>query len=203
MTDFASLPVDVPGNPTLLDMTKQLLGIEPADTSRDQELSQFLEMAGQAAERYIDNIIEQREVTEQIARRKEPVALRYWPVTGPLSVTVDGADLSGEFSTYRDDGLGWAVRSTCNLWRNCCFEQMNLTYTAGYNPLPADLAYALAQSGASYETGGTGGAVKRETVVGVGSIEYVAGDEGGAAQRVGQLPASAVAVLDTYRRKFA
>ncbi len=82
-----------------------------------------------------------------------------------------------------------------------CFDQVEIRYTAGYNPVPADMGYAIVQAGVSYDTGGSGGAVRVERVTGVGSIEYATGEE--QYVRVGQLPASAVAVLDRYRRYYA
>jgi len=87
MTDFANDVISWGSTPTelsLLDLMKQMLGI--VDTARDAELSMYLDMAGNAAERYIDNIIEQREVTERISKKYVPVPLRYYPVTTVTSV---------------------------------------------------------------------------------------------------------------------
>lgn len=203
MTDFASLPIDAPDNPTLLELLKWQLEIEPFDTSRNKELSIYLEMAGQAAEKYIGNAIEKREMKENLSHARTPVALRYSPYGGDLVVTVDGVDVSTDYEVFTDDGLSWAVRDISGSSRETSFSQMTISYTAGYNPLPADLGYALVQSGEGYAAGGSGGSIKRESVVGVGSTEYYGGDEGSGATRVGQLPASAVSVLDSYLRWHA
>jgi hypothetical protein len=78
---------------------------------------------------------------------------------------------------------------------------MNIAYTAGYEPLPADLGAAIATAAISYEQGtGASGEVKKESVVGVGSIEYsVSTDDGGAD---GFLSAAVTGTLDRYRRSY-
>jgi len=202
MTDFANLVVAVPGDPTLLELYKAQLDVDSNDTSQDLVLSQYLEMAGAAAESYIDNVIEQRSVTENFSHTRTPVAMRYWPYVDNLVVTIAGEVVTDEFTVYLDEGLGWAVKGTGSS-KSSDFEQMVLTYDAGYNPLPADLAFALIQSGGVYSQGSSGGPVSKESIVGVGSVTYDTSDSSGSSVRVGMLPASAVAVLDTYRRMYA
>jgi hypothetical protein len=84
---FSTLVVNVPGDPTLLDLFKVQMDTSKGDTSKDALYSQYLEMAGIAAENYIDNIIEQRNVTENISHARTPVALRYWPYVDNLVIT--------------------------------------------------------------------------------------------------------------------
>ena len=205
MTDFASLTIEwgtVPDSITLLALMKQQLDI--TDSALDVELSMYVEMAGKSAERYIDNIIEQRDVVERFATVSQPIALRYWPTISLTSVEIDSVDVTSEYYLYFQTGMGWTVKNTNGSSRSSTFNQMDITYTAGFSdPIPADLGFAIVQSALSYKTGAAGGPVKRESIVGVGSVEYATGDESGGAVRVGQLPASAVAVLDQYKRIFA
>ncbi len=203
MTDFANLTIEwgtTPDSITLLELLKQQLDI--TDSAMDTELSMYLDMAGNAAEKYIDNIIEQRDVVERFASVNDPIALRYYPVTDLVLVGIDSVNVTTDYQLFFETGIGWTVKNTSGRSVGTSFKQMDITYTAGYDPLPADLGFAIVQSAMSYETGASGGAVKRESVVGVGSIEYATDESSGAAVRVGQLPASAVAVLDAYRRLY-
>lgn len=100
------------------------------------------------------------------------------------------------------------------------FEELRITYTGGFKNLPEDLEFALWQifgllwSTSFDPTAGTGGgatialgAVKRKTIVGVGSIEYETGgasSSGGdsvAADWSSALPGATQAILDLYRRQ--
>jgi len=81
MADFAAATVAWQGNTiTLLELTKTLNNLESRDTSQDEMLSLWLQMAGEAAESYIDNKIVLQEVTEEFRHQRWPIALRYWPV---------------------------------------------------------------------------------------------------------------------------
>ena len=190
---------------TMLELVKQKLGI--TDISRDDELTLVCQMAGEAAERYCDNVLALRSVSEQISHYKHPVALRYSPYSDGLTVGVDGVDVTDDFTPYHDEGLQWAVKATCGNYQNCCFEQMTLTYNAGFDPLPADLGWAISQGAVGYEANGGGGSgpVRKESIVGVGSIEYaVPGEsEGGMIGGWGTFPAAAMATLESYKRLFA
>jgi hypothetical protein len=203
MTDFANLVVAVPGDPTLLELYKAQNDVDKNDTSQDLVLSQYLEMAGAAAESYIDNIIEKRTVTEKWKNTRTPIALRYWPVVDNLSVVIDGEDKTDEYTLYLEDGIGWSVKGNSENSIGEPFIQVDVSYDAGYDPLPADLAFALIQSSGVYSQGSSGGPVSKESIVGVGSITYDTSDSSGSSVRVGMLPASAVAVLDKYRRMYA
>jgi hypothetical protein len=177
---------------------KDILGI--TDNAQDVELSMYLQIAGDACEKYIDNKIAEQTVTEDIARPYEPVDLRYWPVVTLDSVTLDAVDVTADYELYRTDGIAWSVKNKCGYSQKGCFDQMTITYTAGYEPIPTDLGYAVVVAGIAYqsERGAVSGAVKRESVVGVGSVEYDTGDD--TATGVGLLPAGIIPVLDGYKR---
>jgi len=104
-------------------------------------------------------------------------------------------------------------------------ERLELTYSGGYKILPADLEFAMwSVFGALWSTfdptivaaGGGGltvaiGAVKKRTVVGVGSVEYETGggstssSSGGAvhADLSAVMPAATMAILAPYKRMSA
>ena len=199
MPDYAGASIEWTGGTiTLLELTKQLLGI--ADTSQDAELSMYLDMAGQACETYCDNKLVSQDVTEQYANSQYPLALRYW-ITGDISaVTVDGVDQTAEWKTYKTDGVTWASPSTSACNKTDYFNQLDITYAAGYDPLPSDLGYAIATVAIGYEqAGGTSvGSVKKEVINGVGSVEYVTGTD--VDGNIGLLSPTTIGVLDRYRR---
>ena len=198
---FYDATIDAGGvTTTLLELTKQLLGIEAIDTTRDTELSVFLDMAGAAAEQYIDNILDQRTVTEQFKNTHTPVALRYWPGGDVTSVLIDGVESVADYSELYQDGLEWVLKDFNS--SGLCWTQMEIVYTAGYDPLPSEVGYAIVRGAISYDADAVGsGPLKRESIVGVGSLEYDTALA--SATNVGMLPASSVAALQPYRRYHA
>jgi len=202
MSDFAAATIAWGGNTiTLLDLLKQELGI--TDNTQDDQLSMYLQMAGEACERYIDNKIDSDQVIENYSHNKTPVALRYYPAAAPVTVEVEGEDVSDDWGLYTDNGIVWITTTACGAERNSCFEQLKITYQAGYDPLPSDLGYAVVRAAAAYETqgGGTSGQVKKESVVGVGSIEYAT--DADAPGSAGMLSATVIGTLDLYRRVYS
>ncbi len=183
---------------TVLDYVKQQLSI--SDNSQDEELSLACQVAGEACENYLDNVVALDAVTENISKAFAPVALRFNPYVDGLTVTVDGDDVTADYEVYTDDGLHWAVRERGG-FRETRFKQMTIGYNAGFDPLPADLGYAVVVTAVNFRGTGGGGAesgIKKESIVGVGSIEYMTPSELSAA--VGGLPSSATVILDKYMR---
>ena len=204
MVDFAAATIEwgtTPDTITLLELTKQLLEI--VDTSQDTELSMYLQIAGEAAESYIDNKLALQEVTEEFASSFYPVPLRFYPFGTLTSVTIDGDDQTADWSVYFEPGVAWATVSATASSNSDGFNQLAITYTTGYEPLPAQVGFAIAQIAIAYQesAGSPTGAVKKESIVGVGSIEYVtAADTDGSA---GAMSPSTIGVLDKYRRMNA
>jgi hypothetical protein len=200
VTDFANATIEwgtTPDSITLLALLKQQLGI--TDIARDTELSMYLDMAGNAAERYIDNVIQLRDVKEYLSHERTPIALRYWPASNLTSVMLDGVEVVADYQEIVQDGLAWVLKSTSEYSVNYTFKQMIVTYSAGYEPLPADLGYALVTAGAAYEAQlVTGGPLQKEVVNGVGSLTYDTASS--MSSSVGMLPSAVVAVLNAYRR---
>ena len=185
---------------TLLDLIKDKLGV--IDSSRDEELSMYLQISGESCEKYIDNKIATQEVIEQISRSYSPVALRYWPVSDVTKVTIDGVEEVDNYELFTDEGIKWVSNDRCCVSYPGCFKQMQITYTAGYEPLPTELGYAVVVGGVAYETqqGAVSGEVKKESVVGVGSVEYTTSGE--ATTGFGVLPPSVTDTLELYRRHY-
>lgn len=189
----------VPANTiTLLELMKDILGV--TDNSRDTELSLHLQAGGDACERYIDNKLALQNVIEQEPYQRNPITLRYWPFVDLTSITIDGEDVTSDWEVIRTTGVGWVVKDRCARSRGSCVEQVEIAYSAGYDPLPADVGYAIVMAGIAYESeqGGVSGSVKRESVVGVGTIEYSTGDD--AVSGVGALSPTVIGSLEPYRR---
>lgn len=196
MPDFAASTIAWGASTiTLLELMKQLLDI--VDASQDDELSMYLQIAGEAAESYVDNKLALQEVKEQFPSQRSPIALRYYQVSSLDAVDLDGQDLTADWSLYFSEGIAWAEDgSKCGT----SFEQLIVTYQAGWEPLPAEIGYAIVQIAIAYQqsAGSAPGAVKKESIVGVGSVEYVtAADANG---NTDLLSPSTRGVLEKYRR---
>ena len=203
---------------SLLDLLKLFLGIDLDDTSNDPALVRALNLAGLMAERYIDNVIVQRESYEYFAHHVGTVLLRYNPIdlSKPVTVTLSGEEregyeaflIAGSAAYLTRTGLAYDMPHD---WRN--FEQVRVAYTAGWNPLPDDLAQALVYIAADlYNSEGTGsvpggasGDVKSATLFDVGSMSFDVGSASGGAggwptNDLGVINATAASILSSYRR---
>lgn len=209
MADFARSTIQWgeanPKSRTLLEILKGMLNINLLDTSRDEELSMILEMAGTACERYADTVIDQREVTERHRNDNHPFPLSVYPVVNLVLVEVDGEDVTTDYEMYYERGLGWFVKERCSGSRDACFTQMDITYMAGWEPVPADLGFAICRAAVAYDRESVAsGPIKKQTVVGVGSIEFdTSSGDSDLITAVGMLPASTIAVLEQYKRLHA
>jgi hypothetical protein len=193
MADFASATTTWGSeSTTLLELMKLLSGI--ADSSQDVTLSMYLEIAGVAAEGYTDSILLHRNVVQQVAKPRSPVRLNHRTYTALVSVVLDGDTVTSDYEVFQEDGISYLTSSRSGITRSGTFKQMTITYTAGFSPLPTDLAYAIVRTAMTYEDSDFSGAARRETVVGVGTIEYGSGGQGSVV-----LPPTATTVLDRYR----
>jgi hypothetical protein len=200
--DYCAATIEWGGNTmTLLDLMKKQLDMCTTDTSMDAELCLWLQMAGEACEAYCDNVLAAQDVTERHPATHSPVSLRYWPVSDVTNATVviDGQDVSTDYEFFYGGGVDFITVSRTGRTLPDGFKQMDITYRAGYEPLPSDLAYAIVAAGNSYNSGIAGtGEIKRESVVGVGSVEYAtSADQAG---NYGVLSSNVIATLDKYRR---
>lgn len=197
MADYAAAVTPWGGsNTTLLDLMKLLAGV--TGSTRDVEFSGLLQVAGEAAEQYTDRVLAEDTVIDMIARSRSPVTLHHPEFQSLTTVEVDGVDVSADYETFNDGGLTYLASSRSGATKQTSFNQMVVTYVAGFDPLPTNLAYTIVRMAMIYEQQSEGGVVRRESVVGVGSFEF---DTTAALQaNVGGLPDSARAVLDRYRR---
>lgn len=210
MIDWAKLLVNAENSPTLLDMFKQFLGIDPADTSQDAALKRALNTAGPAIERHLDRTLAKSAVTEDFSAYVGTVMLQHSPVeAGSVTVTLNG-EASTAYETYTETGgLTYVTRMGHRRdvpidWR--CFDQVTVAYTAGFDSLPVDLATAIIYTASGlFMADGTGtlptgaGDVSRMTIHDVGSISYDTGG-GGYMAGFGVVPPVAAEMLLPYRR---
>lgn len=203
--DYASAVIDWPGGTvTILELTKQIIGMDPNDFTRDAELSMYITAAAQSAESYIDNKIAAQLVVEKYARSKSPVDLRYYPATDITEVMIDGQDRTDDFEIFESEGLVWTANGRCYSKQNLCFDQMTIAYTAGYDPIPTNLGYVIALTASNFEAGSvTSGAVESESIVGVGTIKYTTSTDEDNTGSVGPISGPSVSILNFYKRMYA
>ena len=199
--DYASATIEYGATPTsmtLLELTKKLAGI--VDNSQDDDLTLYLQMAGEAAEQWIDNKLVMQAVTENYAASKSPVALRFYPASDLTLVEIDAVDVTTDWELMTSDGITWTLNNRNSASRTDYFNQMVIGYSAGFDPLPAEVGFAIAQIAIGYdESGGSAvGSVKKEVVNGVGSVEYVTGTDSDGS--VGVIAPATIRTLEKYRR---
>jgi len=198
---------------TLLDLLKLFLGIDPGDTTNDEALTRALNMAGDMVETYLDRIVVKRETAEFFPHHFGTVILHDLPFdpTAPIVVTLDGVN-QVDYKVFRSRGqlahlsrIGQSRDSPMD-WRP--YEQVIVTYTAGFDPIPSDLAQAIvyvaadlyASEGTGATPGGSSGAVKSMTIQDVGSIAY---DVGGSSSAGGGAYGSPGVISDVSAQMIA
>lgn len=194
---------------TLLDSLKLFVGI--TDTAQDAELTRALNAAGPAVESYLDRVIASREVIQQFPGYFGTVMLHNAPVTGTPAVTLNGVS-NTSYSVYHSGTMAYLTRTGQPRdapidWRQ--FDQVDVTYTAGWIELPSDMATAIvyvasglfASEGTGVSPSG-GGDVSRMSINDVGSISYATGADTGLAPW-GVIPSTAAEMLSRYRRVSA
>ena len=209
------------GSQTLLDLMKLHLGIDPGDTTNDEALTRAINMAGDIVENYLGRVVTKREVLERWPHHFGTVTLRNLEVDPTANVTVylNGVVQSGYSIFLMNGGLAYLTRQDGRPdvpmdWR--AFDQVSVTYTAGYDPLPSDLANAIVWTAALiYQSEGTGttpgggssGDVKSMTIYDVGSMTYDVGGSSGNSSGIigspGVIPDTAAQLLTHYKRLAA
>lgn len=213
--DWASLDVDFNPTVTLLEMFKTFLGI--ADSAQDTALTMALNTAGPTLETYINNVIPKQECEDRYPHHFGTVTLDNSPVTDTAIVVVLDGVTQDNYSVYTSRGrMGHLTRTDSAQdvpmdWRK--YEQAVVTYEAGYDALPVDLAWAIIYTAAPvFKSDGTGttpggatGDVKKQMITGVGSIEYDVGSSsgGGAIEAFGIIPETAAQLAQKYKRMNA
>ena len=223
--DFSTALVELGGtsdDQTLLDTLKLYLGIDPADATQDAELSLALNSAGDMCETYLDRIIAKRVATEYFQSHFGRVTLHNYPVdlNAAVSVFLDGVEQTSYEVIRERWGVPHLTRQNCQHdapldWRG--YKQVIVNYTAGWEPIPSDLAQAIVYVAADIQAsqgtgappggGGASGAVKSMSIYDVGSISYDVGStsssSGGAITSFGVINDSATHILSRYKRMAA
>lgn len=220
-TDFSAAFAVATGSPegTLLELLKAYLGIDPGDVTKDAELSQAINMAGDFIETYLDRVVALREVNEYFPHHFGTVILHHYPVDTAQGVVVTlNGDAQSGYTVWRGrDNLGHLSRTgmrqdTPMDWRR--YDQVDVTYTAGFDPIPSDLANCIIWTAADlYNSQGTGsipggggsGEIKGMTIYDVGSITYDVGSSSsgggdGTFTGGGVIPATVQSILTRYKR---
>lgn len=171
-------------------------------------LQNLMDTAMAVAERYCDRgIAHKQEVVKYYDIEQDYIQLPRYPVQ-----SIDSWDTGRNGETYKH-----LHRSAGKVMFHGqrFFEEITILYTAGYQNLPADLELAMwdifmtlwdrfgAGAGAGAPTIQLG-AVKKKTIVGVGSIEYETGsasvEKSSSADLSALMPGAVMALLEPYRR---
>ena len=134
---------------TTLNQAKTYLKIPLAETSQDAMVELFINAASEELERQCDRVLKKRTgIVEYRNGRGAPVlTLHEWPVVAVTEVRVDYESLftdpatvvpSGEVAVADGDTSIMRLNSR---WPNA-ERSMKVTYSAGYDPVPADLEHA-------------------------------------------------------------
>jgi hypothetical protein len=127
-----------------LDDAKVRLGIDPGDTSQDDKITAMIATVSQRISNYCDRLFPQQVYRDQFRGValdwQKPLHCRQFPVatddtTGDpmLTVTVEGAVLDpSAYDVSLNDGALYLING---VWSGLIV----LDYTAGYQPIPADL----------------------------------------------------------------
>lgn len=180
-----------------LERAQQVLGCVASDDNMDIKIQSAMDASLLIAEAHCNRKFLAASVTEiyydQVFRA---IHLERFPVTVITSISLQ--------QTYRVD----MVRGVIRIPSGPYLEKVTVEYTGGYAPnaLPADLELALweiftAVWELSYSDNSQEvklGAIKKQTIVGVGSVEYETNAGSETANEL--IPISAKNVLDTYLR---
>jgi hypothetical protein len=168
----------------------------PSDLDIELALARFTSIM----ESYLQRAIALSERSEMFfGVADDPIHLSGYPVDAVLSLTVDGADVSpSEYRLHPAAGLLYHRGALIG-------HDVEVIYDGGYEDAPYDLKTVLATLTLGYLQGVSGGvnaiqAVRKETVMGVSSVEYL--DPGLANGGYGTPYAELgpyVSILDRYR----
>jgi hypothetical protein len=188
------------------------IGLQPDDTSRDADLRAALAFNTALIETYLDRKIEFLD-DEQTFFEGGTILLRRWPVV------VDSVILETTNGSYLS-----LTRNRVDYERGMIFYHSTfpvvVKWKGGFETIPADLLWAAtaafdavwaATPGWGATAGGgiiTGtGAVKKVSLVGIGSVDLDVGAKaidsgnGGGSDPWGILPSAVTTILDRYQRE--
>jgi hypothetical protein len=150
-----------------VDMMKAALGLPvpttPPDPALDAKLEQASILAQTLVESYIGGPLEATMQSWELfdVCFQHRLFLPHHPILTVLSVVKDGIALDPDTGYRVDKKMGALVFQGCSCWRGCscgCYwaATLGISYTSGFDPVPADLMAALLNIALSiYENGGT------------------------------------------------
>jgi hypothetical protein len=195
-----------------IEQLRVRIGLAEDDASRDLELAAALAFAIALIESYLDRKIEFLD-DEQAFEGRGTILLRRWPVVvGSVIIETE----NGSYLTL--------TRTRVDYARGMIFHHSSfpvvVKWKGGFETYPPDLLWAIiaafdaawaATPGWGAETGGNlivgAGAVKKVSLVGIGSVDLdvgakaLAAGEGGGSDPWGILPGSVTTILDRYSRE--
>lgn len=134
---------------TTLAQAKSHLSISPSDSLQDARIEMFINAASEKIERYTNRLlVSQGNIAElQHGRRENIILLKQWPIIAVSQVSIDSTAahtdpatiLAATSYTVSDDlNSLLLVNSTFPVG----FNNVKITYTAGYVTVPSDLELA-------------------------------------------------------------
>lgn len=184
----------------LADLREQLQ-IKPADTANDVWLGKVISRTSLQAERYCNRIFAVQQYSETFAGNTtgetgEPLILSQAPVDpATITITIDGAVLLP--TDYGLDQYAGLVYRITNPMQWTSTISLVVAYTAGFNPIPADVQQAVLDLCVGENSGrGRDPMLRAKETPGLGRSEFwVGGLPGGAL-----IPQDIASLLNPYRR---
>lgn len=182
-----------------LDQAKARIGIDCADPSQDAQVQGAIDYAISMVESYCQRNFEKTTYVNEYYPYQLTAYLGNWPVESLDQVMLDDDDKTAD-AEYDLDKQRGIVRFVQGLNNWTGYYSMQLTYTAGYDPIPDDLmTAALDVVMARFHRADddpSRGPVKFERIDGSVSVSY--GDPAGADPALGDI-SPYIGVLNRYR----
>lgn len=184
-----------------IETLRQHAGLAPSDASKDAEIEAAFLLALETLEAYLDRWLTLAAYTEQevhVVGRE--ISLKAYPLQSVESLKGD----SGAALAYHAEKPTGVLKLDSFI----CYHTVDIEYTGGFQILPGPLQMALLATfdnvWAVYSPTDSGGAkeVKAMTVDGM-RVEYNVSSTSASASAFGAIPASALSMLDPYRRVYA
>jgi hypothetical protein len=193
---------------TVLATAKAELGIEPLDTSQDDQIAVLIKQASGIVAAYLDMVLGSETVIETFwadppAEWARSFMLSRHPVSDVDSVVIDGDTLDPSEYRLASDLHLHRVDATSGICQWAWTQQAVITYTAGYVLLD-DLPYGIERAALSLLKGyffkigqDPTTVIRSEEIPGVRSVAY---GTGASASVSTTLPPEVVALLAPYKR---
>lgn len=150
-------------------------GLGTPSTDVQTQIQMAVDMASAEVRAYTDQFLSQQ--TETISLRplsgvSGQIVLPQYPVTAVPAITVEGQALTENIDyAWSDRGVVTFRGSVCIGWVTGLPPLVTITYTHGYNPLPADIAEIVLGSAKRYIDAPSDQVVESETL-GSWSVKY-------------------------------